>query len=98
MEKSERYLGQTRSQIKSSGIKLPEVHGVSKNLDSNIQPEKQTIRPLKENKILQEKPRIEQARAGMMRRKPPIYQPIVQSAETSQIFLRYQKKRKEGNK
>ena len=29
--KTERYLGQTWSQTKSSGIKLPEVHGVSKN-------------------------------------------------------------------
>ena len=45
--KSERYLVQTWSQTKSSGIKLPEVHGVSKNLDPNIQPEKQAIRPLK---------------------------------------------------
>ena len=30
----------TRSQAKSSGIKLPEVHGISKNLDPNILPEK----------------------------------------------------------
>ena len=46
------------SQTKSSGIKLLEGHGVSKNLDPNIQPEKQAIRrPLKSNKILQEKPR-----------------------------------------
>ena len=38
--KSERYLVQTQSQTKSSGVKLPEVHGVSKSLDPNIQPEK----------------------------------------------------------
>ena len=49
--KSERYLVQMQSQTKSSGIKLPEVHGVSKSLDPNIQPEKQAIRPLKGNKI-----------------------------------------------
>ena len=46
------------SQTKSSEIKLPNVHGVSKNLEPNIQPEKQNIRPLKGNKMAQEKPRI----------------------------------------
>ena len=30
---------QTRSQAKSSKIKLPEVHGMRKNLDPNIKPE-----------------------------------------------------------
>ena len=35
----ENYLVQTRSQTKPSAIKLPEVHGVGKNLDSNIKPE-----------------------------------------------------------
>ena len=50
--KTEKYLVQTWSQKKSSGIKLPKVHGVSKNLDPDIQPEKQSIRPLKGNKIL----------------------------------------------
>ena len=32
---------QTRSKAKSSGIKLPEVHAMRKNLDPNIEPEKQ---------------------------------------------------------
>ena len=31
---------------------MMEVHGVSKNLDPNIQPEKQNTRPLKGNEIL----------------------------------------------
>ena len=35
IRKSERYLVQTRSQTKSSGIKLPDIHGVSKSLDPN---------------------------------------------------------------
>ena len=35
----EKYLVQTQSQAKSSEIKLLEVHGVSKGLDPNIQPE-----------------------------------------------------------
>ena len=43
----ENYLVQTRFQTRSSGIKLPEVHGVGKNLDSNIKPEKQHANPIK---------------------------------------------------
>ena len=70
MGKIEKYLAQMWSQTRSSGIKLLEVHGVSKNLDSNIQPGKQNMRPLKGNKISQEKPRIGQRRVGMRRRKP----------------------------
>ena len=37
----EKYLIQTRSQAKPSGIKLQEVHGMGKNLDPNKKPEKQ---------------------------------------------------------
>ena len=33
------YLVQTRSHAKTSGIKLPEVHDMRKNLDTNIKPE-----------------------------------------------------------
>ena len=38
----EKYLVQVWSRAKSSGIKLPEVHGMGKSLDTNIhiQPEK----------------------------------------------------------
>ena len=36
---NEKYWIQTRSQAKSSGIKLPEVHGMGKNLDPNLKPE-----------------------------------------------------------
>ena len=32
-----------RSQAKSSGIKLPEVHGVRKDLDPNLKSEKNSI-------------------------------------------------------
>ena len=44
----EKYLVQTRSQAKSSGIKLPEVHGMGKNLDPNIKPENNMPIPKKE--------------------------------------------------
>ena len=37
----EKYLVQTRSQATSSGIKVPDVRGMGKNLDPNIKPEKQ---------------------------------------------------------
>ena len=37
---NERYLIQMRSQPKSSGTKLLEVHGVGKNLNPNLKPEK----------------------------------------------------------
>ena len=37
---SEKYVIQTCSQAKMSGTKLPEVHGVQKELDPNLRPEK----------------------------------------------------------
>ena len=57
-----KYLVQTWSQAKSSGIKLPEVHGVDKRLDPNVQPEKQGIKPIadiKMKEIFQTKPRLD---------------------------------------
>ena len=42
---NEKGLIQTRSQAKSSGTKLPEVHGMKKNLDPNLKPEKQHAMP-----------------------------------------------------
>ena len=45
-EKEGKYLVQTRSQPKSSGISLPEVHGQRRGLDLNILPEKQVIKPI----------------------------------------------------
>ena len=42
---TDKYLNQTRSQAKSSSITLLEVHGVRKNLDPNLKPEKQHTLP-----------------------------------------------------
>ena len=39
---TDNYLVQTRSQARFSGIKLPEVHCMGKNLDPNIKPGKTT--------------------------------------------------------
>ena len=44
--KIDRYLVQTRSQTQSSGIKLPEVHGMRKNLDPNLKLEGQHANPI----------------------------------------------------
>ena len=69
------YLVQTRSQARSSGITLPEVHGMGKNLYPNIKPEKQHANPIKS---IIEKPCIGQGRAGLKRKKPdPIIQTII---------------------
>ena len=43
-----KYLIQMQSQAKSSGIKLPEVHEVRKNLDPNLRPENSIPFPNKE--------------------------------------------------
>ena len=48
----ENYLVETRSQARSSGIKLPEVHGMAKNLDPNIKPEKQHANPIKGSVVM----------------------------------------------
>ena len=58
---NEKYLIHTRSQTKSSGTKLPEVHGVGKKLNLNPKPEKQHAMP-KQGSM--ERPCIGQGRAG----------------------------------
>ena len=56
------YLVQTRSQARSSGIKVPEVHYMRKNLDPNIKPEKQYANPIRGSVV---KLYIGQGRAGL---------------------------------
>ena len=64
---TENYLVQTRSQARSIGIKLLEAHGVGKNLDPNIKPEKQCANPIKGSV---EKPHIGQGTAGLKMKRP----------------------------
>ena len=79
---NEKYLIQTRSQAKSSGIKLPEVHGMGKNLYPNLKPEKQHAIPKQGN---MERPHIGQGKAGSRRKRPdPINQSINQPSNLSQ--------------
>ena len=54
-----------RSQAKSSGIKLPEVHGMRKNLEPNVKPEKQHAIPKQGSA---ERPFTGQGRAGLRRK------------------------------
>ena len=81
--KTNKYLVQTRSQAKSSSIKIPEIHGTNKGLDPHVKPGKQ--RPLPSLLIHSvdkgppthpiPKPRIGQGRARL-RRKVQTNQPI----------------------
>ena len=78
--RKDKYLVQTRSQLRSSGIRLPEVHGANKGLAPHIQPGKQKSFPMQTlNKGMPihpiPKPRIGQGRAGL-RRKVNTTQPI----------------------
>ena len=79
---TENHLVQTRFQAKSSGIKLPEVHGMGKKLDPNIKPEKQHTIPIRGSI---EKPHIGQGIAGLKIKRPdPINQTINSTSELSQ--------------
>ena len=64
--KNEKYMIQTRSQMKASGVQLPEVHGSRKGLDPHKIPEKQP-QPIVRSSI-EKKPRLGQGRACMRRK------------------------------
>ena len=64
---NKRYLTQTCSQAKTSDTKLPEVHGIKKELDPNLRPEKQHAMA---KQGISEKPWVGQGRAGLRRRRP----------------------------
>ena len=71
-----KYLVQTCSQAKSISINLPEMHGVGKRLDPNVQPEKQVkklIATIEMREVSQIKPRLGQGRASIRHKiKTPI--------------------------
>ena len=83
------YLIQTRSQARSSGVKLLEVHGMGKNLDPNLKPEKQ-LALSKQGSM--ERPCTGQGRAGIRRKRlDPINQLINQPSTLSRKFPEEQK-------
>ena len=65
-ENEEKYMVQTRLQMKASGVQLPEVHGSRKKLDPHKIPEKQP-QPIMGLDV-ERKPRIGQGRAGVRRK------------------------------
>ena len=69
MTENYKYLVQTRSQAKSSGVKVPEVHGMEKSLVPHVKPERQKPVNLPTDKIPPiPKPRIGQGRARIRRK------------------------------
>ena len=83
---NEKYLIEIRSQAKTSGIKLHEVHGMGKNLDPNLKLEKQHAIS-KQGSM--ERLHVGQGRAGSRRKRPdPINQPINQPSDFSQNIPR----------
>ena len=69
-ENKEKYMVQTRSQTKASGVQLPEVHGSRKRLDPHRIPKKQS-QPIAGLDV-DRKPRIGQGRAGVRRKALPL--------------------------
>ena len=65
---NEKYLIQTCFQAKTSGTKFPEVHGVRKELNPNLTPEKQHAMA---KQSITEKLQIGHGRAGLRRRPEP---------------------------
>ena len=73
LSRKDKYMVQTRSQVRSSGIRLLEIHGANKDLDPHVQPGKQKSFPIQTiNKGMPThpipKPRIGQGRAGLRRK------------------------------
>ena len=86
-ELKERYLVQTCLQTKSSRIKLPEVHGVKKTLDTNLLPEKQKV-ILQIKKTIENKPILGQGRAGIRHREPLVTENMTASTNKSHKILK----------
>ena len=75
---------QTRSQTKTSGVKVPEVHEIEKSSVPHIKPERiKSIKPPTDSRPPIPKPRFGQGRAGIRRKAsivPPTPTPIQTSA------------------
>ena len=90
-----KYLVQTRSQVKSSSIPLPEVHGICKMLDLNILPERQVIKPIVTSEVKgtsQIKPRLGQGIADLRWKiktvvPPQINKPIVELTKKNKFHI-----------
>ena len=81
----EKYMVQTRSQMKASGVQLPEVHGSRKRLDPHKIPEKQP-QPIVGLDV-ERKPRLGQGRAGVRRKALPSSYPRSGTSESKPIII-----------
>ena len=81
----EKYLVQTKSQMKASGVQLPEMHVSRKRLDPHKIPEKQP-QPLIESDV-QRKPRIGQGRTGVRRKALPPLDPKQGTSASKPIII-----------
>ena len=65
----DKYLVQTRSQTKSSRVKVPEVHGIEKGLVPHIKPERiKSIKLPIDSRLPILRPRCGQGRGGIRRK------------------------------
>ena len=89
-----RYLVQTHSQAKDSGIKLPEVHGVDKVINPDIKPERQVLK----SQNSANKPKLGQGREGLRKemKAPAQMQLQVQIKDEMQTREQTLRKQKEG--
>ena len=83
-ENEEKYMVQTRSQMKVSGKQLPEVHGSRKRLDAHRIAEKQP-QPIVGLDV-ERKPRIGQGRAGVRRKALPLLD-LKQGTSASKLIV-----------
>ena len=84
-EDREKYMVQTKSQRKVSGVQLPEAHGSRKRLDPHKIPEKQP-QPIIGLDV-ERKPRLGQGRAGVKRKALPPSYPRPGSSESKPIII-----------
>ena len=84
-ENEVKYMVQTRSQMKASGVQLPEVHGSRKRLDPHKIQEKQP-QPIMGLDV-ERKPRIGQGRAGVRRKALPPLDPRQGTSASKPIVI-----------
>ena len=73
------YLVQTLSQTKVTEVRLPEVHGTKKTLDTRVFPEKQKPQ-IQTKQVVKIRPKLGRGRAGIRRKKP---QPVADITVTA---------------
>ena len=84
----DKFMVQTRSQMKASGVQLPEVHGSRKGLDPHKIPEKQ-LQPIIGLDV-DRKPRLGHGRAGVRRKMkaPPSSYPRPGTSKSRPIIIK----------